>query len=47
MLENTGIVPQEMVEKILPSGGEKSKRAFAIFECFQEIPVTHVLQDVR
>ncbi len=38
MLENTGIVPQEMVEKILPSEERRAKGPYAIFECFQEIP---------
>lgn len=38
MLAKTGIVPLEAVETALPSRERRNKGAYAIFECFQEIP---------
>ena len=38
MLSKTGVASLEMIEKILPGKERQEKGAFALFECFEEIP---------
>jgi Fe-S-cluster-containing hydrogenase component 2 len=38
MFNKTGLASNDMVEALLPSKERREKGAYAIFECFQEIP---------
>ena len=38
MLEQNGIAPKDMFEKLLPSEQRRKKGPYAVMECFEEIP---------